>query len=232
MSNERHNLSLSVYKSGGGRWEHTAAHSKHQRPPPPRQTHPHQQHHGSSRRNRGLGTLGACTISPSSAYGLLRAEWRVRRARGWRMTPRRISGVPCRSILLQAVTDCYGLLKQLGGQPGCAPRVAANRVLGTLGACMISPSSAYVLLWACVARNRAAWHTRPRRRTAQRGTRRRHTAPHTITHSTQHARHTEYTRRFPPHTTQRLTESHTARHTCVWRDAHMVKVSISVFVFV
>ena len=127
MSNERQNLSLSVYKSGGP----LGAHRRTQpQPPPPRQTHPQQQHHGSSRRNKGLGTLGACTISPSSAYGLLRAEWRVRRARGWRMTPRRISGVPCRPILLQAVTDCYGLLKQLGGRPGCAPRVAANRGAG------------------------------------------------------------------------------------------------------
>ena len=140
-----------------------------------------------------------------------------------------------RSMRLHTVAGCYRLLRPVKTAGRSAWLRAAGcrepggwEPLGRAALVRLVPMCSCGRAW----RETAAWHTRPRRRTAQRGTRRRHTAPHTITHSTQHARHTEYTRRFPPHTTQRLTESHTARHTCVWRDAHMVKVSISVLVFV
>lgn len=180
-------------------------------------------------RTRGLGTLGACMISPSSAYVLLRAGAGGTRGhtRTW-MNPlasRAARGISCCSRLLQAVTGCSRLLRRLGGERGACAVRCRTWVVGTLGTCVISPSSAYVLPWACVTRNRRM--TRGRR-TAERGTRR--TGAHLTPPHTAHAAHSTrggFTHTHT-HTTQRQRQRDTHTRAC----AHKAKVSIRVSVLV
>ena len=109
MSNERHNPSLSVYKSGGAVGStppHTASSSHH---------HHHRDRHTRSTSStteaaaetgawEPLGRARLVHLVPMASCG----RSGVRRARGWRMTPRRISG---RSMPHHTVAGCYRLLR-------------------------------------------------------------------------------------------------------------------------
>ncbi len=134
-------------------------------------------------RNGVVGTLGACAISPSSAYGPRgRKGGRGRGARrppkaGARGTSTKEAGVEPgfweplgRARLVHLVPMACRRrgrpTRQEGRRRQAAPpaptQQGRNRGLGTLGACMISPSSAYVLLWAGAGGSKEGhhiWHT-------------------------------------------------------------------------
>ena len=148
-------------------------HPTTQPPNHPTSTQQHPPAGAQGARNGVVGTLGACAISPSSAYGPPGAG-RKAEAGGQGDPLRQGRAAPAPSSTKEAGVE-PGFWEPLGrarlvhlvpmacrrrgrptrqegrrrqAAPPAPTQQGRNRGLGTLGACMISPSSAYVLLWA------------------------------------------------------------------------------------